>query len=298
MLPQALCIRLACIVATAGVCVAWRHAPSMFVWATYAVGFTHYLLALRYSSGQMRQLLTAPSQVLALLGLGLLAVALYQTDFPLFLYFGLHHALNEAYLRRPAAGPPAAMVRLNAAAAAFHAAAYLTALRWAREMVWIDAQLTWIAFAAAAGLLAWTISHTGVATSRRQLLELCAPEATSAALVALSLFIRLTFLEVVLYHFMLWALLPIVRIRRRNSRGGLAEYAALSLALTGVALLLSPLGPSATRLTMHTYSEQFLFWSYLHITLSFALSDAHPAWTVRFFRGADRRDLSVAPAAG
>ncbi len=284
--------------ATAGVSVAWRHAPSTFTWVTYAVGFGHYLLALRYSNEQRRQVLAAPSQMLLLLGLGLLAATLYQTDFPLFLYFGLHHALNEAYLRRPAAGPPAALGRLNAAAAAFHAAAYLTALRWAREMVGIDPQLTWIAFAAAAGLLAWAIRYTGVATSSRQRLELCAPEAASAALVALSLFARLTFLEVVLYHFMLWALVPIDRIRRRHGRGGLLQYAALSVAITGVAVLLSPLGPSATRVAMHTYSEQFLFWSYLHITLSFALSDAHPGWMVRFFRGAVRRDLSVAPTGG
>ena len=87
--------------------------------------------------------------------------------------------------------------------------------------------------------------------------------------------------------------------RRRSGTSGLTEYAGLSLAFAGVALLLSPLGPSATRLAMHTYSEQFLVWSYLHITLSFALSDAHPAWTVRLFRGARGRDLSVsAPAAG
>ena len=104
-MPQALRIRLACIMATAGACVAWRHAPSAFMWTTYAVGFTHYLLALRYSGAQMRQLLATPSQVLSLLGLVLVTATLYETDFPLFLYFGLHHALNEAYLRRPAVGP-------------------------------------------------------------------------------------------------------------------------------------------------------------------------------------------------
>ena len=38
------------------------------------------------------------------------------------------------------------------------------------------------------------------------------------------------------------------------------------------------------RVGIVTFSQQFLFWSYAHITVSFALSNAHPAWLIRLFR--------------
>lgn len=32
------------------------------------------------------------------------------------------------------------------------------------------------------------------------------------------------------------------------------------------------------------YSEQFTLWSFIHITVAFALSNANPWWIVRWFR--------------
>jgi hypothetical protein len=32
------------------------------------------------------------------------------------------------------------------------------------------------------------------------------------------------------------------------------------------------------------FSKQFTLWSYIHITLSLALSNAHPKWIVDLFR--------------
>jgi hypothetical protein len=263
---------------------------------TFAWGFAHYLLALRYSGGQMRQLLGTATQVPALIGLVFLATTLYQVAFPLFLYFGLHHALNEAYLSRLVVGPSSTRSRLNATAALFHALAYLATLRWSRELAGIDPLWIWIGLAVAGALLVRSVRQSGAAGSARQLLGLCAPEAAAAALVVVSLFVRVTFLQFVLYHFVLWTVLPIERIGRRG-RAAFVEYAALSFAAIGVAVLLSPLGPSSTRVSPRWFSEQFLLWSYLHITLSFALSDAHPKWAVDFFRGAVRRPVTLSASA-
>lgn len=64
----------------------------------------------------------------------------------------------------------------------------------------------------------------------------------------------------------------------------LIEYALLSVAALGLfgALTLSQLGSKLIPLSV-LYS-QFYFWSYVHITASFALSSAHPEWIVRLFR--------------
>jgi len=244
----------------------------------------------------MRQLLGAATQVSSLIGLVLLATTLYQVGFPLVLYFGLHHALNETYLSRPVTGPPSTRSRLNATAALFHALAYLTTLRWSRELAGIDPLWTWIGLAVSGASFARSVRQSGGAGSARQLLGLCAPEVAAVVLVVVSLFIRITFLQFVLYHFVLWTVLPIDRIASRG-RARLVEYAALSFASIGVAVLLSPLGPSSTRVSSRVFSEQFLLWSYLHITLSFALSDAHPKWAIDFFRGAVRRPVTLSASA-
>jgi hypothetical protein len=70
--------------AIAGVSLAWHHAPPTLTWLTFAWGFAHYLLALRYSGGQMRQILGAATQVSSLIGLVFLATTLYQVGFPRF----------------------------------------------------------------------------------------------------------------------------------------------------------------------------------------------------------------------
>lgn len=95
-------------------------------------------------------------------------------------------------------------------------------------------------------------------------------------------------------------MLPIDRIRQRGT-AAFGEYAGLSVAAIGAFLLLSPLGPAPMRIGAASFTELFLLLSYLHITLSFALSDAHPRWAIRFFRGATERRLSVSlcrPGAG
>jgi hypothetical protein len=297
-IPRSLRTRLGCVAAIAALCTLWPRAPLAFTWATYAIGFGHYLLALRYSGAQMRQMVASPAHVASLAGLVLLAAALYQGDFPLFLYFGVHHALNEAYSRRPATAAAPLSPHFHAAAALFQVLAYLATLRWTPELAGVEAAWIWIGVVAAAAVLAWTLAGSRAPRSPRQLLDVCAPELAAAALVLVSLVVRVTFLQVVLYHFVLWSVVPMERIRQRGE-GAVAEYVGLSVAAVGVFLLISPLGPSPMSIDRHLFSEQFLFWSYLHITLSFALSDAHPSWAVRFLRGAPVRNASVSvPASG
>ena len=281
-MSRALRIRLAAGAITAAICWLEGHSNSRFLWLTYSVGFTHYALALCYSSRQLRAVAETPAQILSVTGLGLFSLFLYQVDFPLIAYFGLHHSLNEAYADSGSVRSSETS-RLAAAAAVFQATAYLTALRASPELAGIDPRWTWstAAIAAlwfAAELYRFNRLHPGTAHADRY-----APAIMATILIALSVLVRLTFIQVVLYHFILWALLPVERFRARG-KAALGRYVLLSAAVTGLALLVSPLGPRSLRVALGSFSEQFLFWSYAHITMSFALSDAHPAWIVRLFR--------------
>lgn len=275
-------VRCVSLAVTAAICGASSEAPRTFVWGTYSLGFAHYFLALRYSTRQMGQAIATGPQRLFLLALVILGGALYADGVTLVAYFGLHHALNEAYLRRPARVDERPRAWLPAAGAAFHAVVYATVLRGDPGFAWVAWWWAGPAVVATGALVVRAAKQEAAGGDR--LIDLCPSEAGALLLLAGSLFVRVAFLEVVLYHFILWALLPVDSIRRRG-RGALAEYIGMSTGLVAIALFLSPLGPRSTPAATAAFSQQFLFWSYAHITLSFALSDAHPAWMTRLFRG-------------
>lgn len=277
---------------TAAICWHYRTSGSSFLWCAYSIGFAHYLLALYYAGARLRAATQALPQLLSLAGLGLLSLFLYQIDFPLVAYFGLHHALNEAYGYERSDGSP----RLAAAAAVFQGVAYATVLRSVPQFAGIDESWIWSAFAFAALWFAsevYALRLSGPA----QRFALAAPEIATAIFVVVSLFVRPTFVQFVLYHFMLWTLLPVDRLRARG-RNAVLGYAALVIGVTGLFLVVSPIGVPALRLPLALFNEQFLFWSYAHITLSFALSDAHPGWLVRLLRGGSAPRLTTPRVAG
>jgi len=92
-------------------------------------GLAHYLLSFYYAAGRMRGLVASPMLPLPLVSLVLLLLDVYFLKFPLEIYFGIHHACNEGYLRRylyQATGT--ADPQLPAFRKLFHLAAYLCIL--------------------------------------------------------------------------------------------------------------------------------------------------------------------------
>lgn len=290
-MPPSLVIRLLALGVTFALS-AILHGGGRFLWVIYALGFAHYILAVRYSTRQIAQVGRAAEYALATAALIALALALHLGRVSLLLYFGLHHALNEAYRRedpalatpsmpRPSVFTTPAMPTLSAFAV--QALAYVVTLRRplaiaADVAFWLEVALLFAAVVHAD--LAWR----NPARQRVGMTALCSAELASVLLAAFSLVARVEFLDVVLYHFILWALLPLPRLRARGSRA-LGSYVAAQALLTIGALLVSPLGPPGLRIDSISYSELFFLGSYAHITISFALSDAHPVWMTRFFRG-------------
>jgi hypothetical protein len=240
----------------------------------YVLSFVHYTASLWYSRAPMRDAaLARPAAFAALVAFG---ASLYLLKFPLILYFGIHFALNEAYLgpggARAARGPAAALVF----------AAYLFTLRNESVFAALPPVLPAAALAAAAAYYAAAFVRGRRALAAGEALDAAVLFAGALGVSALSTIFNVRFLHVILYHFVFWTLFPAYRFAERPAR--LASYAALVSALFAAFWAVSPIGFLPEPAASSDFLAHFRFWSYAHITLSFAASDAHPERLVELFR--------------
>lgn len=247
-------------------------------------GLAHYLLSFYYAAGRMRGLVASPTLALPLVSLGLLLLVVYFLKFPLPIYFGIHHACNEGYLRRyhhQANGT--ADPQLPAFRTLFHLAAYLCILRHDAYVGQVPELWLWLLLAVSGLLYTRQLLIANQSLQGLSRLRDSSVEWLVLGVVGLSLLVKITFLQMVMYHFVLWTIVPIPVLRAAGTNK-LSEYALLSVGTLGLfaALTISQLGSNLVPLSA-VYS-QFYFWSYVHITASFALSAAHPDWIVRLFR--------------
>lgn len=247
-------------------------------------GLTHYLLSFYYAASRIRGLATSPALALPLVSLGLLLTIVYFLKFPLEIYFGVHHAFNEGYLRRyhrQTEGP--ADPQLPALRSLFHLAGYLCILRHDAYVGQLPEAWLWL-FLAVSGLL--YVRQLGMANQQTNGLARFKDslvEWIMLAVVGLSLVVNITFLQMVMYHFVLWTIVPIPVIRAAGTHK-LVEYALLSVATLSLFMVLTISQLGSSFVPMSSLYTQFYFWSYVHITTSFALSAAHPDWIVQLFR--------------
>ncbi len=247
-------------------------------------GLTHYLLSFYYAASRMRGLVASPALALPLVSLGLLLTVVYFLKFPLEIYFGIHHACNEGYLRRyhrQAKDTPDP--QLPALSTLFHLAAYLCILRHDAYVSQVPEAWLWLFLAVSGLLYARQVSIGNQQQQGLARLKGTSVEWLMLAAVGVSLLVEITFLQMVMYHFVLWTIVPIPMLRAAGTHK-LVEYALLSVATLSlfVVLTISQLGASVVPFS--ALFSQFYFWSYVHITTSFALSAAHPDWIVQLFR--------------
>ncbi len=247
-------------------------------------GLAHYLLSFYYATGRMRNLVASPTLALPLVSLGLLLLVVYFLEFPLEIYFGIHHACNEGYLRRYHRQANAAADRqLAAFRTLFHLAAYMCILRYNAYVGQVPEVWLWLFLGVSGVLYARQLMVTNQSLQGLSRLKDSSVEWLMLGVVGLSLLVKITFLQMVMYHFVLWTIVPVPVLRAAGTHK-LIEYALLSVGVLGLfaALTITQLGSSLVPLSS-VYS-QFYFWSYVHITASFALSAAHPDWIVQLFR--------------
>lgn len=248
-----------------------------------SLGFTHYILAFYYARKRMLVLARTPELYLPVLSLIVACTLIYIYRLPLELYFGVHHAFNEGYLRRFGTEQNNAADNSLAPAKAFlHAAVYFFILRNAVSLRSTPDELLCL-WLVVAYLLLWTsLKKTGGAVNFKRFCKTYQYELLMLLVVLASFYVRFTFLQVVLYHFVAWAILPIKSLQSRGGRF-LQQYVGLTVAILGVFLVFTLPGQFRYSVNESVMMDQFYVWSYIHISASLALSSTHPDWVVQLF---------------
>ncbi len=258
----------------------------------YSLAFGHYLLSLIFSKRQVREIAAEPGfawKVAGLLVLG--GLFYYRQGFPLLLYFGIHHALNEVYqLERVTLGkknPDIVSFRYAGIAVSLSVFLFLV-----RKQLFLDRAhpenpfpVEWLAGAVIMSYAVYFYRFRRVAMtmSRTERIDNCAAEVVYLALIFVSTQYQIRSNDVVAYHFLYWMMQPLPALSKKGV-AQVANYIGMTALLFLVFFIVSPLGPIPYPLRESWFHKQFIFWSYFHITLTFALSNSNPPLLVNFFR--------------
>ncbi len=302
-MPLYLAFRVASVLLCALIAGQSRHLNS-WIFFVYAVTFAHFAVALIYSRRQVAQAFKQPYGLVPLLSIALITLALYFGQVSLLYYFALHHAFNEAFILSgtlPAENDDVKAFR--GSAVLVHLFLYFFLLRgqagftlspWSPIYPLVAGRtggnrylLSYLlagGFAASYAVFFFYLYRIRRLLDRRTLLENCGGEIVGLLLAAVSFSVTFNYLHVVLYHVISWTFYPIPKMWAQGAKP-LAAYIGVTVAAIAGFLLISPLGLFATRYAVMMFQKQFILWTYIHITASFVLSNAHPDWIVTLFRG-------------
>lgn len=267
------------------------------------LGFAHYLLALVYAKRQFLEVAHQANLFVPLCSVLVLGVGLYVSNVSLLFYFVLHHAFNEIYvLNQTTPVQNEAVRKLRGSAVLLHVLLYLFLLRHVivpdvgelnpahlallqrlGRRGWMNPQLLFAGLAVAYVAFFYYLYRIRSFVDVRIRLDNCAVELFGLVAVVVSFYVQFAFLHLVFYHFAFWALFPAAKMYTQAPRRLLAYIGLTTVSLAGF-LLLSPIGMFSSQLHPTTFQKYFVFFSYLHITASFVLSNAHPQWIVDLFR--------------
>jgi hypothetical protein len=258
------------------------------VWASvfWSLAFVHYALALFYSRRRIALVAGDAHSLIPAVGIACLGTALYLGNFSLLIYFGIHHVFNEVYLWSRSLSLEANSTRgraLTASALLVNSLLYITLLRHYSELSWIDPALLFVGLGASYFYFFVCLYRAGALQDLTSWIKSAGFEIFGILLVLISLNNPIDLNYIVFYHFVFWSLYPIDKFYELG-HGALNRYVVTYTVLFGVFALFSPMGFGSRVTPEYFYYEQFVFWSFVHITVSFFLSDAHPPWITRWFR--------------
>ncbi|MBI3248950.1 MAG: hypothetical protein HYZ50_20810 [Deltaproteobacteria bacterium] len=281
--------------------VVLQQIPDRGTWLAllHSLGLAHYLASLIYARKQVVEFARQPDLFVPLFSILMIGAGVYLSRFPLLIYFAFHHAFNTAYMLNrtlPADNPNVRAFR--GCVVLLHLFLYFfllragAALEIGRSNPFAFLALQRSSLPATALLAGLTICYGGFfyylyrlrsVLTRQTLIENCSLELLGLGAVAASFYLNFSFMAVVFYHFVFWALFPLLKMYELGV-GKLASYVGVTVLSLAVFLLLSPIGMFSFLFPPLLFRQQFYLWSYLHITTSFVLSNAHPQWIVQLFR--------------
>jgi hypothetical protein len=259
------------------------------------LAYSHYLAGLYYSRKQISSVMKSPlglSKMVFMIALGFLATLKH---FPLLYYFTFHHIFNETYLLNRTVGPDKvpALKPLRLSAMVLHFFAYFFIFRWHPSMpafiepAMLDPLLFCGVMISTGAFLIQFRNARGFLTRREQV-DNCFFEVLTLGICVASLFTKIYFMQLVGYHFIFWILYPLSKILEKGAfeKTGreTAKFLGWTVGLTGLFLVISPIGAPSFRMPERLFAVLFILLSNLQISLSWGLSDAQPDWLVQFFR--------------
>lgn len=272
--------------------------PDLITWRNFvfSLGFSHYAMALYYSKHHAARVLGQPSSYLPLAIVLIFGGLLYWRDFSLVIYFAAHHVFNESYLPKYSSRVEthSAMSRLRNSSLFLNLFIYLVILQDHRELQFLDPAVLYSGLALSIVSFIYFLRAVRASMTRHELIDASFFELIGILLVALSFIVEITFLQIVCYHFVFWIFYPMERIRARGN-GEIARYLSWTVGLTAFFILLSPIGVLQHSLFAQFFRPQFMMWSYIHITISYALSPIHPEWITRWFKPQQTIQSSALP---
>ena len=278
--------RIASILAVVLIWVQWTDSV---VWRSfvYSLSLGHVFMALVYSKKQITQVMDSPYSLLKVFGSLVVSFAMYLTGFSLGAYFAIHHAFSEVYLLDRVTGPKdrVEVKALRTSALVLNFLMYFFILRHLHYLLSRSAPFLFIALILSYTAFFYCLNRVRTSLSLAEFIDNCTFEIMGLGLIAASLFVKITFLQIICYHFLFWMVFPLPKIINQGRRE-LVRYVGLTALITGGLLLFSPIGLVELHFSELFFQNQFLLWSYVHITTSFVLSDAQPKWITHGFRPA------------
>lgn len=278
-------LRLVSIIVVAATVVSTRDSRGLWLAVVLSVGFGHYALSVLYAKEPIRRVLSRPRSIGAFAALAGASYLLYVNHFSLLIAFAVHHVFNEVYLpdRVLRTGDALRLKQLRFARTAFHFFLFFVLLRNAPEIQNWSRLLLFGGLICSAMIVALLMFRLREMASRAVFADLCTFELIGLLMVPLSFFYNFRFLDIVLYHFVFWALYPLPKMIERGTAPAL-KYVGLNILLSAGFFLLSPASPLVMLFSDAQWFGQFRFWSYFHIATAFALSTAFPDWITRWFK--------------
>jgi len=269
--------------------------PAAINVAIVCLAYSHYLAGLYYSRRQIAEVMKSPLGLLKMMSMIALGFLVTLKHLPLLYYFTFHHIFNETYLLNRTLSPDKIQILkpLRLSAMFLHFFAYFFIFRWHPAMPKFIEPSTLgpllfcgVAISAAAFLAQFRTAR--VQLTRREQVDNCFFEVLALGMCAASFFTKIYFMQLVGYHFLFWILHPLSKILKKGAfektSWETAKFLGWTVGLTGLFLVVSPIGLPTFRMPERLFAMLFILLSNLHISLTWGLSDAQPEWLIQFFR--------------
>lgn len=250
----------------------------------FAVSISHVVMAFYYSKSQRKYLMQNwRSHSLPLLFIGsFLYFSLFFDSPPIHLLFGFHHICNELYLvKQKFKEMPRS---LQVARIFLVTTVYLTLTRVDLYYLPTVPEPIWQTIILASGAVFFFIlfrTRKKVGTS--WVIQDFAFEGCAFLVALWSAFnVSATLDHILMYHFLLWMVIPIPRILSKG-KGALEAYLVLTVLSIGICVPFTPLFLHLGDLNIDQMSYITRLFGYFHFITSYALSPGHPYWINRWF---------------